>query len=109
MKILKAEVINYKSLGKAVVEFGNLTIFIGKNSHGKSNFIEALYLFFNEFEPRIQNNVNNIPKELWTGKEIDNPIKITLTFKLTKREFNNILDKEMKDFFKINGEDGDKI
>ncbi len=72
MKILKAEVINYKSLGKAVVEFGNLTIFIGKNSHGKSNFIEALYLFFNEFEPRIQNNVNNIPKELWTGKEIDN-------------------------------------
>ena len=69
MKLLKAEISNYKSLKNVEIEFGNLTIFIGKNSHGKSNFVEALYLFFNEFDPAPQSAIANVPQQLWTEKE----------------------------------------
>ncbi|MHC3130079.1 MAG: AAA family ATPase [Candidatus Bathyarchaeota archaeon] len=93
MKILKAEVSNYKSLRKVEIEFGNLTIFIGQNSSGKSNFVEALYLFFNEFDSAPQRATANVPKQLWTGKETVNPIEIAVTFKLTKTEFERLFDK----------------
>ncbi|HEX3528227.1 MAG TPA: AAA family ATPase [Thermoanaerobaculia bacterium] len=34
---------NYKSLGNADVELGRLTVLIGRNGSGKSNFLDALY------------------------------------------------------------------
>lgn len=93
MKLLKAEIKNYKSLRNVEIEFGNLTIFIGQNSSGKSNCLEALYHFFNEFDPTPQRVVTNVTNELWTEKETENPIEIAITFKLTKKEFETLFDK----------------
>lgn len=38
----KVGIRNYKSIGKASVELGRLTILVGRNGSGKSNFLDAL-------------------------------------------------------------------
>jgi predicted ATPase len=41
-RIREVQIRNYKSIGKAVVELGDLTMFVGANGVGKSNFLDAL-------------------------------------------------------------------
>jgi len=38
----RVKIRNYKSIGKADVELGHLTILVGRNGSGKSNFLDAL-------------------------------------------------------------------
>ena len=47
MKIKKIEIENYRSLKKIELEFGDLTVLIGKNDAGKSNILKVLDLLFN--------------------------------------------------------------
>lgn len=108
MQILKAKVNNYKSLKAIEVEFGNLTVFIGKNSSGKSNFVEALHLFFNEFDPALQKDVAGVPEQLWHGRETKNPIEFIVTVKLTKTEWEKIFTEDLRSEMKI-AFDGGKL
>lgn len=78
MRILKAQVNNYKSLKSVEVEFGKSTILIGRNSSGKSNFLEALFLFFNQFDPAPQRDIGGVPDYLWHNRETENPIELIL-------------------------------
>jgi predicted ATP-dependent endonuclease of OLD family len=96
MRILKVQVNNYKSLKAVEVEFGDLTILIGKNSSGKSNFVEALYLFFNEFDPALQKDVTGVPEQLWYDKETENPIEFIVSAKLTKTEMGRIFTEDIQ-------------
>lgn len=47
MKIKKIEIENYRSLANVELEFGDLTVLIGKNDAGKSNILKVLDLLFN--------------------------------------------------------------
>ncbi|NOR48873.1 MAG: AAA family ATPase [Methanosarcinaceae archaeon] len=47
MRIKKIEIENYRSLKKIELEFGDLTVLIGKNDAGKSNILKLLDLLFN--------------------------------------------------------------
>ena len=47
MRIKKIEIENYRSLAKIELEFGDLTVLIGKNDAGKSNILKVLDLLFN--------------------------------------------------------------
>ncbi|MDA4134466.1 MAG: AAA family ATPase [Thaumarchaeota archaeon] len=52
MKISTFKVDNYRSLRQVTLDnLGSLNLLIGKNSGGKSNILEAMSLFFSEFEP----------------------------------------------------------
>ncbi len=52
MKITSFKVDNYRSLRRVSLEnLGNLNVLVGRNSSGKSNILEAMRLFFSEFEP----------------------------------------------------------
>ena len=42
MKLLSLDVTNFRSLRRATVEFGDLSIFIGANASGKSSILDAL-------------------------------------------------------------------
>lgn len=106
MRILKVQVNNYKSLKTVEVEFGNPTILIGKNSSGKSNFVEALHLFFNEFDPAPQRDVAGVPEQLWHDRETENPIEFTVTVKLTKTEWERILTEDLQSEMKVTFRDG---
>lgn len=50
MKLKKIEIKKYRNLDNITIEFGDLTILIGRNDVGKSNIIKALDLFFNREE-----------------------------------------------------------
>lgn len=106
MRIIKAKVSNYKSLKTVEVEFGNLTILIGKNSSGKSNFVEALHLFFNEFDPAPQIDVAGVPEHLWHDRETENPINFLITMKLTKKEWETIFTEDLQSAMNIPFKDG---
>lgn len=41
-RVRQAQVRNYKSIGQATVDLGSLTILVGANGAGKSNFLDAL-------------------------------------------------------------------
>ena len=106
MRILKAQVNNYKSLKAVEVEFGKLTTLIGRNSSGKSNVLEALHLFFNEFGPALKRDITGVPDYLWHDREIENPIEFIVTVKLTKKEFDQIFTKDLSKAMKISFKDG---
>jgi len=106
MRIIKAKVSNYKSLKEVEVEFENLTVLIGRNSSGKSNFLEALHLFFVEFDPAPKRDVAEIPEYLWHGKETENPIEFVITMKLTKREWEQIFTESLQTAMGISFKDG---
>lgn len=59
MKIKKLVVQNYRNLKDISLEFGNLTIFIGKNDVGKSNILKVLDLFFNWMESKDYGEVSS--------------------------------------------------
>jgi len=106
MRILKALVNNYKSLKAIEVEFGNLTILIGKNSSGKSNFVEALHLFFSEFDPTPQRDVTGVPEDLWHDREVGNPIEFVVTVKLTKAEWERVFTEDLRSAMNVTFKDG---
>jgi len=95
MRILKMQVNNYKSLKSVEVEFGNQTILVGKNSSGKTNFLEALHLFFYEFTPEVTRDVRGISDYLWFNRETENPIQFVVTLRLSKREYNRIFTENL--------------
>lgn len=98
MHLLKVQVNNYKILRAIEVEFGNPTIIIGRNSSGKSNFLEALHLFFNEFTPELTRDVSGVSDHLWHNRETDKPIEFIVAVKLTQREFDQIFTKDLNKF-----------
>lgn len=79
MKIKQLKLENFRAYKEeTIIEFGNLTTFVGKNDVGKSSILEALDIFFNENKGIIKidaNDVNKLAKE--EGKE---EIKISVVF-----------------------------
>lgn len=94
MQILKAIVKNYKSLKRVEVDFDRLTILVGRNGSGKSNFLEALQLFFNQFTPELTRERTGAIDYLWHNRETKDPIDLAVTIKLTKPEYNRIFSKD---------------
>ena len=47
MKVVEAQIENFRSLVNQTVSFSNLNVFVGNNDVGKSNILKALNLFFN--------------------------------------------------------------
>lgn len=66
MKISSFRVVNYRSLRELALEkLGNLNVLVGRNSVGKSNILEAMNLFFSEFEP-LRGSTAGLDEYLWT-------------------------------------------
>lgn len=66
MKISSFRVVNYRSLRELSLEnLGNLNVLVGRNSAGKSNILEAMNLFFSEFEP-VKGATSGLDEYLWT-------------------------------------------
>ena len=78
MKLTKIEIQNYKSLKEITIEFGEFTVFIGKNDVGKSNLLKVLDLFFNSTESIDFNEMSyggsSSSSFQWQTKKIDNRI-----------------------------------
>lgn len=107
MRIKKIKIENYRSFKKIELEFGDLTVLIGKNDAGKSNILKILDLIFN-FEnsidyKEISNKSGGSSEGEWHTRINDyriffnqNPstIKIVAHFELNNDEIGDIFPKK---------------
>lgn len=79
MRLKKLKLSNFRGYeNETVIEFDNLTTFVGKNDIGKSSILEALDIFFNEGKGVIKMDKDDINKH---GEEAGNrEISITVCF-----------------------------
>jgi len=105
MKVLKARIRNFRSLRDVYVDqIGDMTILLGKNSSGKSNLLEALALFFNEFNlieaGPAAGSASGLDHYLWFDGDTSKPIEITLTIELNDEECDELFPAEALDVVK---------
>ncbi|MDR0507443.1 MAG: ATP-binding protein [Dysgonamonadaceae bacterium] len=79
MKLAKLKLKNFRGYREEIViDFGNLTAFVGKNDIGKSTILEALDIFFNEGKGVVKLDKDDINKQaLQVG---DDEIVISVCF-----------------------------
>jgi len=96
MKIREFQVQNFRSLKNVSLEnIGDLGVFIGGNSSGKSNLLEAMWLFFNEFDPSPQRNVGSVNDYIWFKRRFEEPIQLKLALDVSKDELMKILPEQI--------------
>jgi len=83
MKIKTIVIDNFRSIKHVELDFKDLLILIGENNAGKTNTLKALNWFFSS-------SVRGLTEEDFCGKDLQNKIKITITFdRLTPEEKAN--------------------
>lgn len=96
MKIKNIQINNFRSLKDVQMDNVNdLTILIGGNSSGKSNLLDALFLFFNEFDPAPERNLGAVSDYIWFNRDHKNPVKFKITVTLSKDELTKLLPEQI--------------
>jgi len=100
MIISELEIKNYKNLKNIKLSnLEKLVILTGKNSSGKSNILEALWLFSKDFSLIPLTNAINAPIEansnLWTNADTRYPISFKAKFILDVTESNKIVSSNI--------------
>lgn len=79
MKISQVKIKNFRAYNdEHVVDFNDLTVFVGKNDVGKSTILEALDIFFNEGRGTIKIDKEDINKKNSEAGKLD--IEISVVF-----------------------------
>lgn len=79
MKLVKFKLENFRSYkDEVVINFDNLTVFVGKNDVGKSTILEALDIFFNDGKGNIKAEEKDI--NVQAKKEGENAFILTACF-----------------------------
>jgi len=86
---------NYRSLKRVEMNnIDNLVILVGKNSSGKTNLLEALWLFFKDFSlvpETVAINATLVANEhLWFEGETNSPISFVIEIELDERESKRV-------------------
>jgi putative ATP-dependent endonuclease of OLD family len=102
MKIQNIRIRNFRSLHDISLDsIGNLSVLIGKNSSGKSNVLEALVLFFNDFAI-TGGTTAGLNEYFWYNRETSDPIEFTVTIKLNESECREIFPEDILKFIRKN-------
>lgn len=101
MKIIGLRVRNFKSLKdtEELGEFGDLTVFLGPNSAGKTTLLEALSLFFSQFK-LTDGKSEGIQTSLWHGRTPKGPIEFKVTIQLTEDELQDVFSEPVVRYLK---------
>lgn len=79
MRVVSMKISNFRSFKEEVIiEFTDLTVFVGKNDIGKSSILEALDIFINDGKGCIKLDKNDINNQLAAGGNRD--VSFTLCF-----------------------------
>lgn len=101
MNIQEFTIKHYKSLYEVKAEPTNFTVFIGKNGSGKTTILEALHLFFNDFN-LIGGATSPILTDIsaWYDKRPTHPIEFILKIKLDEEECRDIFPEKILELIK---------
>lgn len=72
MRIIKAEIANFRALEKVSIPLNQFSVILGENDVGKTSFLYALEKFF------LQKKMDN--EKDWYKKQTENQIRIVLSF-----------------------------
>jgi predicted ATP-dependent endonuclease of OLD family len=98
MKIQNIKIENFRSLHDVSLDsIGNLGVLIGKNSSGKSNILEALVLFFDDFAI-TGGSTAGLNEYFWYNRQTSNPIEFTITIKLNESECRETFPEDILKF-----------
>ncbi len=79
MKISQVKIKNFRAYkDEQIIDFNNLTVFVGENDVGKSTILEALDIFFNESNGTIKVDKEDINKQ--NSKSGQSDIEISVIF-----------------------------
>ena len=77
MRIMKIKIKNFRSYkDEVVIEFGDLTAFVGKNDIGKSTVLEALDIFFNDGKGVIKIDKDDVNKQALAEGDTETMISV---------------------------------
>ena len=79
MKIKSIRIENYRRFKDETFNLKDYTCFVGPNGSGKSTILAALNIFFRE-QTLSTTDVNKLVQEDYFNKDINQPIRITVTF-----------------------------
>ena len=74
MKIKSIEIKNFRSIKDAIIEMSDFNILVGQNNCGKTNFFEAVDLFYNGVPKKV--DINSLKFKHDTSLEI----KVSISF-----------------------------
>lgn len=96
MNLAEFTVKNYKSLRDVKVDFGNYTTLIGENGSGKTSVLEALYLFFRDFDI-VGGTPSPILQETSTWHNRRLPLEFSAKIVLDEEECRDIFPQDVLD------------
>jgi len=105
VKITEFTIKNFRSLRDVHLDnLGNLNVFIGKNSSGKSNILEGLTLVFENFNT-VGGTTPGLNDFLWYNKRIQEPIEFSISVSLEKEDFAEMFPGELREYIATIGGD----
>ena len=99
MRISDLEIQNFRSLKSVSLKnLGNMVVLIGANSSGKSNVLEALAMFFGQFDAAPSRALGAVSDYIWFDRDYRNPVVFKFTLELDKSELDHVLGDQGTEF-----------
>lgn len=96
MNIESVKIENFRCFKDETVQFNNYTCFVGANGSGKSTILNALNIFFRQYKD-CKTDLSKLTILDFHHKNIEEPIKITVTFSGLSAEAKN----ELSDYVRL--------
>jgi len=100
MKLTEIKIQNFRSFKNETIPLDDYTCLVGPNGSGKSAVLMALNVFFRENSSTVT-DVLNLTKEDFHHENVQDPVRITLTFEDLPSEDDPFVSKEAKDLIKL--------
>ncbi len=100
MKLSEIRIQNFRSIKDETIPLDDYTCLVGANGSGKSTVLMALNVFFRNNESTVT-DVLNLTKEDFHHVNVQDPVRITLTFEDLPSEDDPLVSKEAMELLKL--------
>jgi predicted ATP-dependent endonuclease of OLD family len=100
MKLTEIRIQNFRSFRDETIPLDDYTCLVGPNGTGKSAVLMALNVFFRENDSTVT-NVLDLTKQDFHHENVQEPVKITVTFEDLPSEDDPLVSKEAKELIKL--------
>lgn len=100
MKLTEIKIQNFRSFKNETIPLDDYTCLVGPNGTGKSAVLMALNVFFRNNDATVT-DVLNLTKEDFHHENVEEPVRITLTFEDLPSEGDPLVSKEAMELIKL--------
>jgi len=100
MKLTEVRIQNFRSFKDETIPLDDYTCLVGPNGTGKSAVLMALNVFFRNNDSTVT-NVLDLTKEDFHHENVQEPVRITLTFEDLPSEDDPLVSKEAMELLKL--------